>query len=175
MVDNNIFGSEYNFDNIAQGGAYVNNLCCGTMRREPVLNRSTPYHFPHTTQVAGTTLVYGGDDRIYQNIFIGGAETYTEQSVAGTTDYNGSCTSLEEYVQEVTALGNGDVEMFEKVKQPVYINGNAYLKGAGAFDREKENYISQADPQVKIVSEGDAVYLEMNVEKEMLSIPHGSD
>ena len=171
MVDNNIFGSEYNFDNIAQGGAYVNNLCCGTMRREPVLNRSTPYHFPHTTQVAGTTLVYGGDDRIYQNIFIGGAETYTEQSVAGTTDYNGSCTSLEEYVQEVTALGNGDVEMFEKVKQPVYINGNAYLKGAGAFDREKENYISQADPQVKIVSEGDAVYLEMNVEKEMLSIP----
>ena len=171
MVDNNIFGSEYNFDNIAQGGAYVNNLCCGTMRREPVLNRSTPYHFPHTTQVAGTTLVYGGDDRIYQNIFIGGAETYTEQSVAGTTDYNGSCTSLEEYVQEVTALGNGDVEMFEKVKQPVYINGNAYLKGAGAFDREKENYISQADPQVKIVSEGDAVYLEMNVEKEMLSVP----
>ncbi len=74
-------------------------------------------------------------------------------------------------MQEVTALGNGDVEMFEKVKQPVYINGNAYLKGAGAFDREKENYISQADPQVKIVSEGDAVYLEMNVEKEMLSMP----
>ena len=171
MVDNNIFGSDYNFDNIAQGGAYVNNLCCGTMRREPVLNRSTPYHFPHTTQVAGTTLVYGGDDRLYQNIFIGGAKTYTEQSVAGTTDYNGSCTSLEEYVEELLALGNGDVEMFEKVKQPVYINANAYLKGAAAFDREKENYVSPSDPQVKIVPEGDTVYLEMNVEKEMLSVP----
>lgn len=68
LVDNNIFASEYNFDNIAQGGAYVNNLCCGTMRREAVLNRSTPYHFPHTTQVASTALVYSGDDRLYQNI-----------------------------------------------------------------------------------------------------------
>lgn len=62
----------------------MNNLCCGTMRREPVLNRSTPYHFPHTTQVAGTTLVYGGDDRLYQNIFLGGTKTYTEQSLNGT-------------------------------------------------------------------------------------------
>jgi alpha-N-arabinofuranosidase len=68
LMDNNIFASEYNFDNIAQGGAYVNNLCCGTMRREAVLNRSTPYHFPHTTQVASTALVYSGDDRLYQNI-----------------------------------------------------------------------------------------------------------
>ena len=42
------------------------------------------------------------------------------------------------------------------------------LVGLSAFSL---NYISQADPQVKIVSEGDAVYLEMNVEKEMLSIP----
>lgn len=47
LVDNNIFTSEYFFDNIAWGGAYVDNLICGTMRREPVLNRVTPYHYPH--------------------------------------------------------------------------------------------------------------------------------
>ena len=40
-------------------------------------------------------------------------------------------------MEEVTALGNGDVEMFEKVNQPVFINGNAYLKGAPAFARRK--------------------------------------
>ena len=31
-VDNNIFASDYNFDNVAQGGAYIHNLCCGTCR-----------------------------------------------------------------------------------------------------------------------------------------------
>ena len=107
IFDNNIFASDYNFDNIAQGGLYLNNLCCGTMRREPVLDRSTPYHFPHTTDVAGTALVYSGDDRIYQNIFLGGAPAYTEQSLTGTHDYNGRPTSLEEYIQKVVSLGNG--------------------------------------------------------------------
>ncbi len=165
LADNNIFASEYNFDNIAQGGAFVNNLYCGSMRREPVLNRATPYHFSHTTQAAGTTFVYGGDDRWYQNIFIGGIETYTEQSVCGTSDYDGSPQSLEEYTEEVIGLGNGDLEVFEKVKQPVYINNNAYLKGAKAYKDEKEKIVSSYDPQVKIIQEDGKVYLEMTVDK----------
>ncbi len=165
LADNNIFASEYNFDNIAQGGAFINNLYCGSMRREPVLNRATPYHFPHTTQAAGTTFVYGGDDRWYQNIFIGGVETYTEQSICGTSDYDGSPRSLEEYTEKVIGLGNGDLEVFEKVKQPVYINNNAYLKGAKAYEEEKEKVESGYDPQVKIIQEDGKVYLEMTVDK----------
>ncbi len=170
VVDNNIFGSEYNFDNIAQGGAYLHNLCCGTMRREPVMDRSTPYHFAHTTDVAGSALVYSGDDRIFQNIFLGGAVTHTEQSLCGTFGYDGHLTSMEEYIETVVSLGNEDHEQFEKVKQPVYINGNAYLKGAKAFAREKENYISNQDPLVKIVEEGEKVFLEFTAEKEMLEM-----
>ena len=171
LVDHNILASDYNFDNIAQGGAFVHNLCCGTMRREPVLNRATPYHFPHTTQAAGTTFVYGGDDRWYQNIFIGGTKTYTDQSISGTADYNGSPESLEEYVEKVLAIGNGDLEIFEQVKEPVYINRNAYLKGALAYDREKEKYMSDTDPEIRIVTEDDVTYLEMMVEPGLLSLP----
>lgn len=171
MVDNNIFASDYNFDNIAQGGAYVHNLCCGTMRREDVLNRSTPYHFPHSTEVAGTTPVYGGDDRLYNNIFVGSADAYTEQSLCGTEGYNGSTATLEEYMETVASMGNEDLEMFEQVKQPAYINHNAYLKNAPAFDKEKDNFISQADPQVKISVEGEETYLEIQLEKDMLDIP----
>ncbi len=137
LVDNNIFASDYNFDNIAQGGAYLHNLCCGTMRREDVLDRSTPYHFPHTTEVAGTTVVYSGDDRIYQNVFLGGAVTYTEQSLHGTEGYDGHTNSLEEYISDVISRGNGDLEQFKHVKQPVYIRGNAYLKGAKPMDGKK--------------------------------------
>ncbi len=88
VVDNNIFASEYNFDNIAQGGAYIHNLCLGTTRREQVMDRATPYHFPHSTDVLGTALTFSGDDRVIQNIFVGGAKAWTEQSMGGTESYN---------------------------------------------------------------------------------------
>lgn len=170
IVDNNIFASEYNFDNIAQGGAYIQNLCCGSMRREPVKDRSTPYHFPHTTEVAGTALVYSGDDRIYQNIFLKGKKTYTEQSLYGTEGYNGHLTSIEEYAREVASLGNEDHEQFEKVPQPVYINENVYLNGAKPFAREENCYVSAHDPCVKIVAEGEKRYLEIEVEEELFGL-----
>ena len=171
LVDNNIFASDYNFDNIAQGGAYLHNLCCGTMRREDVLDRSTPYHFPHTTEVAGTTVVYSGDDRISQNVFLGGAVTYTEQSLHGTEGYDGHTNSLEEYISDVISRGNGDLEQFKHVKQPVYIRGNAYLKGAKPYGREENTHVSDMDPAVRIVETDGKTYLELNVEKEMLEIP----
>lgn len=171
LVDNNIFASDYNFDNIAQGGAYLHNLCCGTMRREDVLDRSTPYHFPHTTEVAGTTVVYSGDDRIYQNVFLGGAVTYTEQSLHGTEGYDSHTNSLEEYINDVISRGNGDLEQFKHVKQPVYIRGNAYLKGAKPYGREENTHVSDMDPAVRIVETDGKTYLELNVEKEILEIP----
>lgn len=88
IVDNNIFASAYNFDNISQGGAYVHNLCLGTMRREQVMDRATPYHYPHSTAPLGTALIFSGDDRVTKNIYVGGAETWTEQSKSGTDSYN---------------------------------------------------------------------------------------
>ena len=163
LVDNNIFTSAYTFDNAAQGGAYVHNLCCGFTNAYPVLNRATPYHLPHSTEVLGTALVYGFDDRWYQNIFVGGDE---ENRKYGTALYNGAPCDSEEYVERVRSLGNGDVEQFELVRQSAYINGNVYLKGADSFDREKECYKCSCDPEVSIVEEDDAVYLEM-------TLPHG--
>ena len=168
LVDNNIFASDYSFDNVSQGGAYVHNLICGTMHLLKVPDRSTPYHFPHSTQVAGTAVVYGGDDRFYNNIFVGGEGIKD----CGTAGFNPNTASYEEYVEQVLSHGVGDLEVFLKTEQPVYIDANAYLNGAEGFDREKNGYHSKAfDPGVKIAEEEDAVYLEMNVEKEMLDIP----
>ncbi len=165
MVDNNIFTSEYTFDNAAQGGAYVNNLVCGFLNHYPVLNRSTPYHFPHSTMVAGTVPVYGGDDRWFGNIFIGGKE---ESKNYGTAEYNGSPTSLEAYIEEVKNLGYGDVEQYERIKQPAYIEGNVYLNGAQAFEKEKNFYMDNDKPKVKIITEEDGVYLEINLPEKVL-------
>ena len=169
-VDNNIFASDYNFDNVAQGGAYIHNLCCGTMRRVECLDRSTPYHFPHSTEVAGSVVVYSGDDRLYQNIFLGGSPEITEESYTGTAGYDKHPSTWEEYLKRIIDLGNEDHEKFKLVPQAVYINGNAYLKDAPAYAQEKDNYVSKADPKVKIVEEADGTYLEMDVEEGVLNI-----
>lgn len=167
LVDNNIFTSAYTFDNAAQGTAFVHNLCCGFTNCYPVLNRATPYHLPHSTKVAGTTPVYGFDDRWYQNIFVGREE---EKRKYGTDLYNGAPVSMDEYIEKVRSLGNGDLGQFEQVKQPVGINGNVYFNGAKPFDREKINYQSDIDPQVRIVKENDDIYLEITIPQEMQSI-----
>ncbi|MFV0364580.1 MAG: right-handed parallel beta-helix repeat-containing protein [Suipraeoptans sp.] len=167
LVDNNIFASEYFYDNIAWGGAHVNNLICGTMRREPVLNRATPYHYPHSTKPMGTTFVYGGDDRWYQNIFIGGAKEYTHQAVSGTSDYNDCPSSYKEY-KDLIGKAEGDLESFEPVKDAVYMGDNAYLNGAMKYKYDK-SLVSSFNPNVKIVTEGKKTYLEVTIDKELFN------
>lgn len=170
-IDHNIFGSEYNLDNEAQGGAYIHNLWCGTVRRIDTLDRSTPYHFPHSTEVAGCAVVYGGDDRVYQNIYVGGNPEYVKESKNGTTGYNGHPQGWETYIATMHAMGTGDQETFRKMPQAVYIEGNAYLKGASAYENETNCYLTSADPKVKIVEEEDGTYLEIELEEGMFEIP----
>ncbi|MFS0864888.1 right-handed parallel beta-helix repeat-containing protein [Fredinandcohnia sp. 179-A 10B2 NHS] len=159
IVDHNILTADYALDNHAQGGAYVNNLIRGKMVNRKMLDRATPYHVPHSTEVAGFAVTYGGDDCFYNNIFIG--EDALDN--VGTAHYNGSPASLEEYIETVHQ-SPGDHEAFNKVEQPVYINHNAYFKGAKSFDRENEKIEAKDfNPDVKIIEEGNEVYLSIEL------------
>ncbi|RFB15340.1 DUF1565 domain-containing protein [Bacillus sp. HNG] len=158
IVDHNILTADYALDNHAQGGAYVNNLIRGKMVHRKMLDRATPYHVPHSTEIAGFAVTYGGDDRFFNNIFIGDE---TLENV-GTAHYNGYTTSLEEYIETVHQQ-DGDHQAFNAVEQPVYINHNAYLKGAESFEREKEKMEAIFDPNVKITEEGNEVYLSLEL------------
>lgn len=172
IIDNNIFASDYNFDNVAQGGAYLHNLCCGTMRRQNVLDRSTPYHFPHSTEVAGCAIVYSGDDRLYQNIFVGGAPEFTTESKTGTVGYNGHLSSWDEYQNIIISKGVADDHgKFEETLQAVYIERNVYLNGALAYEKEEQNYISEINPKVKILENKDGTYLELVLDKDVFQVP----
>ncbi|MBT1166503.1 right-handed parallel beta-helix repeat-containing protein [Bifidobacterium simiarum] len=173
LIDNNIFASQHNIDNLAQGTAYVHNLFCGSSLLKAELNRSTPYHKPHSTQVKGTAIMYGGDDRLYQNIFVGGDFLMTDYSFRGTAGYdNGFTPSIEEFVRIVQASNLGDVPKFDAVRQPVYIDGNAYYKGAGSCKLEHDRYLSDVDPLVRIVKDDDGSYwLEGEFEEGMFDVP----
>lgn len=71
LVDNNLFLSSVSLLDMSEGGAYAHNLFAGRLVSRPELKRWTPYHLPHSTALAGVTLTNGGDNRFYNNIFIG--------------------------------------------------------------------------------------------------------
>jgi hypothetical protein len=169
LVDHNIFASNASLESWSQGGAYVHNLVCGTVWLNPVPERPTPYHTPHSTNVAGYAAIQGGDDRHIGNIFVAGdvAQAYSPMARAGsnasygTAGYNGHPPSMEDYRVLVADPTRGDHERFSDVKQPVYIRDNVYLTEAEPFEAE-DGAIVLNDEQVsvRVVDEGGQVHLE---------------
>ncbi|MGH9159539.1 MAG: right-handed parallel beta-helix repeat-containing protein [Vicinamibacteraceae bacterium] len=72
LVDNNLFLSSTALSDMSEGGAYVHNLFAGEIVHRPEPSRETPFHRPHSTDVAGLRNIAGGDDRFFNNIFVGG-------------------------------------------------------------------------------------------------------
>lgn len=172
IVDNNILTSECSLENTAQGGAYIHNLFCGGTKRSKVLDRSTPYHFAHTTQVMGTSFVYSGDDKLYQNIFVGNETSGIERFMCGTAHYNGCPTSMEEYTENIvnSIKGDEDENLYVMNEQPVFINGNCYLNKAEAFDKEQTNYCCECSPEINIYEEQGNIWMDIKMEKEALEL-----
>src|SRR3954468_2985625 len=109
LVDHNVLASAASLELFSQGGAFVNNLLCGTLRLEPVMDRATPYHLPHSTQLAGYAVIHGGDDRFIGNVFIGGdvdrayapGSPFHETAGHGTGVYEGHPTTLADYLARI--------------------------------------------------------------------------
>ena len=169
LVEHNLFASPASVELFSQGGAFVNNLVCGTLSLVPVVERPTPYHRPHSTQVAGYAAIYGGDDRHIGNVFLGGDPDRAygpdarvrDAAGYGTAGYDGHPTSLADYIMRVGDPSRGDHERFAGVPQPVYIRDNVYAAGADPFEGEPSPVVlGDADVRVTVVDEGDDVYLE---------------
>jgi hypothetical protein len=169
IVDHNVFASRASLESFSQGGAFVHNLVCGTVALVPVIERSTPYHVPHSTQIAGYAAIVGGDDRHIGNLFLGGDGTRAYASTArvaqragyGTAGYNGHPASLADYLALVDDPSRGDHERFAGARQPVYVHDNVYASGAAAFEAEQGALTLDAvDVRVAVVEDGDEVYLE---------------
>ncbi|MDW3847524.1 hypothetical protein NMK34_13055 [Micromonospora sp. BRA006-A] len=133
---------------------------------EPVLDRATPYHLPHSTQVAGYAVIYGGDDRYVGNLFLGGDPDAAYGAgaegegppLAGTAGYDGHPASFAEYLARLAAQPPSDQQKYVEVRQPVYVRANTYAAGARPFEGEHEPLVLGA-ASAAVVAEGDAVWL----------------
>lgn len=160
LVDNNILLSKIAFRTHAQGNACVHNLIGGLVARHPQV-RFTPYHFPHSTQIKGISATASRDDRYYNNIFCGGEKEETDKDRYGTSTYNGSTTSAEEYIDLCrTVAADGDRNDF---LYPAYINCNSYFGNAKPFEKEIDKTITTAHLSISISEEADGFYLELDM------------
>lgn len=168
LVEHNVFGSRVAFESFSQGGAFVHNLVCGTIRLEKVMDRATPYHRPHSTQVAGYAVIYGGDDRYVGNIFLGGefSGAYGPQVTTkgatgyGTAGYDGHPATFDQYLSTVADQPPGDLQRFIDVKQPAYLRENVYSRGAEPFSGEVSAVRLGEAAVFQVVDEGADVFLE---------------
>ncbi|MFC4700409.1 carbohydrate-binding protein [Glaciecola siphonariae] len=71
IIDNNIFLSKRALSDWSQGNAYLHNLFAGEVTQRSVPERSTPYHYPHSTQIKGYSGIVGGDNHFINNLFVG--------------------------------------------------------------------------------------------------------
>jgi hypothetical protein len=181
LVEHNVLASRASFESFSQGGAFVHNLVGGTVRLEPVMDRATPYHRPHSTQVAGYAVIYGGDDRYIGNVFLAGDAAAAYRPTAsgkppagyGTAGYDGHPGSLDEYLARVAVQPRGDQQRFLGVKQPAYLRDNVYAPGAHALTGEASALILTGHMSFEVVDEGDQVYLEAQLPEAFFRIRLG--
>ena len=171
VVDHNVLASRVALEVWSQGGAFVNNLVAGALRVEPVIDRATPYHRPHSTQVSGYAVINGGDDRYIGNLFLGGDADLAfrpgseghRSATYGTQGYDGHPATFAAYLAEVNRTSSGDHRRFHGVKQPAYIHHNAYANGATPYEEETDAVVVQEPVSFSVVDEGAQVHLEIEL------------
>ena len=141
LIYNNFFLSPVSVRDWSEGGAYVHNLFAGNIEVRPQ-GHYTPYHLPHSTELAGLKQTECGDNRFYNNIFICGApETDTRKPV---------------------------LEAYRNTKLPNFVNGNVYMNNAAPYAGEQNNLILKDDPGIRIEEDGSTLKIAMKSGKNVL-------
>jgi hypothetical protein len=141
VVDNNLFLSPLSLLDMSEGGAYAHNLFAGRIVSRPELRRWTPYHRPHSTALAGVTLTNGGDNRFYNNLFLGGA---VQPAVRNPEDL---------------AMSGYGLWVYNARTYPSQAAGNVYLNGALPYVGEANPLQLSSTAPPEIVEAGGEVYL----------------
>lgn len=146
LVDNNLFLSPTSLLDMSQGGAYAHNLFAGRIISRPELSRETPFHPAHSTKVAGLVSIQGGDNRFYNNLFIGPGEAGVGQ------------TSVK---AKQAAAGHG-LWVYDAREFPSHAGGNVYCNGARPYFRETNACVVKAElPRPQLLEAGNQWQLEL--------------
>ena len=148
LIDNNIFMSKTSYQTVSCGGALVNNLFGGSIYSASN-DKFIPYHFPHSTDIAGMMTMHNGDDRYYNNIFViakSNRGMIMKDSKYGTETYNNE-------------------------KQPSFMASNLYLNGAKPCTRDSNSFEYKGyDPEIEIEEKDGIVLLNITIDSSFSSL-----
>ncbi|KAA9036153.1 DUF1565 domain-containing protein [Ginsengibacter hankyongi] len=173
IIDNNCFLSNLNLWNLSTGSAFINNMFTGQICKGTENERFTPYHYPHSTKVAGIMTTQGGDDRYLNNIFIKTpAPSYDIFEKAnrpkrkkGTMDYG-----LGIYNDYPAIMPSSDyfISELSEVKLPVKAANNVYINGAIPYKNGLNELVDkQPDTNIHIEEKSDGIYLIIKIDKDV--------
>jgi len=151
IVDNNLFLSSTSLLDMSEGGAYAHNLFAGRITNCPEPNRETPYHRAHSTRLAGLARITGGDDRFYNNMFIGDGKALTGAEKGD--------------VEEVRWISGHGLWGYDGRPFPLEAAGNVYYHGAEPYAGEADPVVLlQHDPQLDLeVDEDGGAHLSLRL------------
>jgi len=140
MVDNNLFLSGTSLTDMSEGGAYAHNLFTGLISSTQEPARQTPYHPAHRTSIAGMSDLKGGDNRFYNNFFVGNG--------------NGPGEVVKDDKRHHRVNGYG-LWVYDTRAYPLETGGNVSCHHAQAYFKETTPLVlMDYDPQVKLVEQG---------------------
>jgi hypothetical protein len=142
LIDNNLLLSRVSVRDQSHSTALAHNLIAGRVESMTELNRVTPYHKPHSTELVRTRNITGGDSRLYNNLFIG--------------------TGQDEVVlaRKGRLLSGHGSWMYTGLEFPPQARGNLYYHGAKPCAEESRPLVlPQADPDPRIIERDGKVYL----------------
>lgn len=156
VVDNNLLLSIISLLDLSEGGAYAHNLFAGKIVSRPEYGRATPFQRAHSTTPVGMANTGGGDNRFYNNLFVGSLSAATNPPAYYDKDpfWDGGY-----------GLWMYDFREFKMLMQG---GGNVYFNEARPFDGETNAVIQVGgDPKVKLEQTGGACVLKIDLRPEM--------
>jgi len=136
LVDNNLFLSPTSLLDMSEGGAYAHNLFAGRIVTTEEPKRQTPYHPAHSTKIAGLTSIKGGDNRFYNNIFIGSGGS------------PGEVDKKDERHRRVSGYG---LWVYDLREYPLQTAGNVFYRRAQPYGRESLPIMAaDHDPKLRL-------------------------
>ncbi len=154
VVDNNLFLSSVSLLDMSEGGAYVHNLFRGKIISRPEPTRETPYHPAHSTTVAGLVNIKGGDNRFYNNVFVGAGGSSGDPGKPAAKDPEWG--------------GGFGLWVYDFRELPLQTGGNAFYGGAHPYAQELNAVVPEgSDPKVNLVQQGGQFSLQLTLGPEL--------
>jgi hypothetical protein len=146
LVDNNLFLSPTSLLDMSEGGAYAHNLFGGRIINRPEPGRRTPYHPAHSTVVTGLAITSGGDNRFYNNLFVGAGQAPTAEE--------------RENLQELRWISSHGLWGYDGRTFPLQTGGNVYSFGALPYAGEADPLVrTEYDPALRLEQGEDGVFI----------------